>query len=158
MHMDAVIGCDAVDAGAEWLRLKTAAGAVRTIPWSTIKLAGMGGNHDGNMEIQGVTEKATPYFATHDSLWIVCTDGGIAQVMIEKASPKREAILAMFAKQLGIGWRGDELTTSELTNALFQMPVSVSKGLPKIVTVMMAVMALLILAAIVAGYVASHRQ
>jgi hypothetical protein len=157
MHMDAVIGCDAVDAGAEWLRLKTAAGAVRTIPWSTIKIAGMGGNHDGNMEIQGVTEKATPFFGTHDSLWIVCTDGGIAQVMIEKASPKREAILDAFAKYLGIGWRGDELTTSELTNALFQMPVSASKGLPKIVSVMMAVMAFLILAAIVVGYLV-HRN
>lgn len=158
MNMDAVIGCDAVDAGAEWLRLRTASGAVRTVPWSAIKIAGTGGNHEANMQIQGVTEKVTPLFPTHDSLWIVHVDGGLAQVMLEKVSPKRDAILATFAKQLGIGWRGDELTTSELTNALFQMPISARKGLPKMVTIMMAVMAALILAAIVAGYLASRHQ
>jgi len=85
-------------------------------------------------------------------------EGGIAQVMIEKVSPKRDAILATFAQRLGIGWRGDEFTSGELTSALFQMPVSLRKGLPKIVTIMMAVMAALLLAAIVAGYLASHHQ
>ena len=149
MNMDAVIGCDAVDAGAEWLRLRTAGGAVRTIPWSAIKLAGMGGNHEGNMEIQGVTEKVTPYFATHDSLWIVYADGGIAQVMIEKSNPKRDAILAAFAEQLRIGWRGDELTSNELTEALFQMPVSSGMRIPKKLIFMVAAMLFVTLAAVV---------
>src|SRR5438132_2476468 len=47
MFMDAVIGCDAVDAEVGWLRLRTATGAMRTIPWSAVKIAGMGGNHEG---------------------------------------------------------------------------------------------------------------
>jgi hypothetical protein len=158
MNTDAVIGCDAVDAGDQWLRLRTGSGVVRTVPWSAIKIAGMGGNHEGNMQIQGVTEKVTPFFPTHDSLWIIFAQGGFAQVMLEKSSPQRDAILAAFAKNLGIGWRGDELTTSELTGALFQMPISAGRGLPKIVTIMMIVMAALILVAIAAGYVASHHQ
>jgi hypothetical protein len=158
MNIDAVIGCDSVDASNDWLRLRTASGAVRTVPWSAIKIAGMGGNHEGHMQIQGATEKVEPYFATHDSLWIVYAEGGIAQVMIEKVSPKRDAILATFAQRLGIGWRGHEFSSGELTSALFQMPVSLRKGLPKIVTIMMAVMAILVLAAIVAGYLASRHQ
>ena len=158
MNTDAVIGCDAVDAGAQWLRLRTASGAVRTVPWSAIKIAGMGGNHEGQMQIQHVTEHVSPFFATHDSLWIVYAEGGFAQAMLEKQHPKRDAILATFAQQLGIGWRGDELTTSELTEALFQMPVSARKGLPKIVAIMMAVMAALMLAAIVAGYLAGRHS
>jgi hypothetical protein len=158
MNMDAVIGCDAVDAGAEWLRLRTASGAVRTVPWSAIKIAGTGGNHEGSMQIQGVTEKVTPCYATHDSVWIVYTDGGLAQVMLEKSSPRREEILGTFASRLGINWRGDEFTSGELTGALFQMPLSAGKGLPKIITIMIAVMAALIIVAIAAGYIASHRS
>jgi hypothetical protein len=149
MNMDAVIGCDSVDAGAEWLRLRTTGGANRTIPWSAIKIAGLGGNHAGNVEIQGVTEKVTPFFATHDSLWIVYAEGGVAQVMLEKASPKRDAILATFAERLRIGWRGDELTSSELTDALFQMPVSSPTRIPKLLIFMIAGMLAVVLAAVV---------
>jgi hypothetical protein len=149
MNMDAVIGCDSVDAGAEWLRLRTAGGAMRTIPWSAIKIAGLGGNHEGNVEIQGVTEKVTPFFATHDSLWIVYAEGGLAQVMLDKASPKRDAILTTFAERLRIGWRGDELTSSELTDALFQMPVSSPTRIPKILIFMIAGMLFVVLVTVV---------
>jgi hypothetical protein len=138
MNMDAVIGCDSVEAGAEWLRLRTAGGAVRTIPWSAIKLAGMGGNHDGQLSIQGITEKVTPFFATHDSVWIVYADGGIAQVMIEKSSPKRDAILAAFGQFLGIGWHGDHLPMNELTDALMSAPVAAGSGAIKRVVIMIA--------------------
>jgi hypothetical protein len=155
MNLDAVIGCDSVDAGVDWLRLQTAAGAVRTIPWSAIKLAGMGGNHDGQMTIGDVTEKVTPFFATHDSLWIVYAEGGIAQVMIEKSSAKRDAILGAFAQRLGIGWRGDELTTKELTGALFQMPASVR--MPKVLVFMLVGMGLLALLAFAALFFAMSR-
>ena len=158
MNTDAVLGCDAIDAGTAWLRLTTAGGASRTIPWTAIKIAGMGGNHEGHMTIQDVTEKVTPYFPTHDSLWIVYADGGFAQAMIEKTGAKRDAILATFEQQLGERWRGDLFTTDDLTEAMFQMPLSASKGLPKIVMIMMAAMAALILGAIVAGYVASHHS
>jgi len=101
MNSDAVIGCDAVDAGSEWLRLKTVAGLTRTIPWSAIRLAGMGSELNGHVTIEGVTEKVAPFLPTHDSLWIVYAENGFAQVMIEKGtSAKRSAILAAFAKNL----------------------------------------------------------
>ena len=134
MNADAVIGCDAVDAGADWLRLKTAGGAVRTIPWSGVKLAGMG--IQGEVTINGVTEKTAPFVATHDSLWIVYPDSGFAQVMIEKTNPKRSAILDAFAQRLETRWRGDQLTAGELAGAMW----SRSKvQLPKAIVVMMIV-------------------
>lgn len=117
MAMDAVIGCEGVDAGPEWLRLRTAAGAVRTIPWSAIQLAGMGGNHEGGVTISGVTEKVAPYFPTHDSLWIIYGDG-MVQAMIDKAGAKRDAIIGTFARQLGSRWHGDQLAPMELSRAL----------------------------------------
>lgn len=149
MNMDAVIGCDSIDAGPEWLRLRTAAGAVRTVPWSAIKIAGMGGNHDGNVQIEGVTEKVTPFFATHDSLWIVYAEGGFAQAVIEKSSPKRDEILAAFKQRLGIGWRGDELTSKELTDALFQMPLAAPTRIPRMLIYMIGLMLFVVLAAVV---------
>lgn len=149
MNMDAVIGCDAVDAGTEWLRLRTAGGAVRTLPWGAVKIAGLGGNHEGHVEIQGVTERVAPFFATHESLWIVYAEGGFAQAMIEKEGPAREAILATFAQRLGIGWRGEELTTSELTDALFAMPVAAPLKVPRVLIFMIAGMLFVLLSAVV---------
>ena len=156
MNMDAVIGCDSVEAGAEWLRLRAAGGAVRTVPWSAIKLAGMGGNHEGQLTIGGITEKVTPFFPTHDSLWIVYAEGGMAQVMLEKSSPKRDAILAAFAQHLGIGWHGDELPMMELSRALMSAPVAVASGIMKRAVMMTAVMLILAALAVVAMVVSSH--
>lgn len=135
MNSDAVIGCDAVDAGAEWLRLKTATGATRTIPWSAIKVAGMGAGLEGNVTIQGVTEKVAPFLATHDSLWIIYTDGAMAQVMLEKANPKRETIRDAFAQHLGDRWHGDDLTVDELMGPMMIPP---KVQMPRTLVVMMA--------------------
>ena len=146
MNTDAVIGCDAVDASPEWLRLKTATGATRTIPWSAIKLAGMGHELEGHVTIQGVTENVAPFLATHDSLWIVYAEGGFAQVMIEKISPKRDALLAAFAQHLGDRWQGDELQGSDLMGAMM-IPAKVR--FPKMLIVMLAVMAITFFAAMV---------
>jgi hypothetical protein len=156
MNMDAVIGCDAVVASGGWLRLHTAGGAVRTIPWSTIKIAGMGGNHAEDVEIQGVTEKVARFFATHDSLWIAYAKGDFAQVMIEQSSPKRDAILATFAQQLDTRWKGDQLDQEELMDGLFQMPASVSKGRPRMMLLMIAVAVLIVLLAVVVPLVLRH--
>jgi hypothetical protein len=146
MNTDAVIGCDAVDAGSEWLRLNTAAGTTRTIPWSAIKLAGMGHKLEGHVTIQGVTEKTAPSLATHDSLWIVYAEGGFAQVMIEKISPKRDAILAAFAQHLGDRWQRDELQGSDLMGAMM-IPAKVR--FPRMLIVMLAVIAITFFAAMV---------
>src|SRR5487761_2378839 len=112
MPVDAVIGCAAVDARAEWLRLRTDTGAVRTIPWSRVTLAGIG----GPLHIKGVAERAAPYLSTHDSLWVLSGDRSLAQVMIEKEGARREAVLAAFASNLGERWRGDRLSTNEVTD------------------------------------------
>jgi|HubBroStandDraft_1064217.scaffolds.fasta_scaffold565190_2 hypothetical protein len=156
MNTDAVIGCDAVDAGDAWLRLKTASGVVRTIPWTSIKMAGMGGNHEGEITIGGVTEKTAPYYRTHNSLWVIYAEGGVAQIMLEKSSPKRDAIIAGFAKQLGDNWLGDRLSGSNLMGAMFTLPKKMSGLIPKLVTITFAIMLGLILIAVIAGYLAGR--
>jgi hypothetical protein len=156
MHMDAVIGCDAVDTSGGWLRLHTAGGAVRTIPWTSIKIAGMGGNHADEITIEGVTETVTPFFATHDSLWIAYAAGDFAQVMIEKSSPKRDAILATFAQQLETRWKGDQLGQQELMEGLFKIPLSAAKEIPKLTLVMIALAVLMALIAVVVPLILRH--
>jgi hypothetical protein len=157
MNMDAVIGCDAVDAEEGWLRLRPP-NAVRTIPWTAVKIAGMGGNHEGHVTIQGITERATPYFATHDSLWIVYGEGGIAQVMIEKEHLKREAILAAFEHQLADRWHGDRLDRNELLQAMFHMPIAAASGLPRVLTMILIGMAFIIMLAMAVAYFSRHQS
>jgi len=157
MHMDAVIGCGAVDAGDAWLRLKTVDGAVRTIPWSAVKVAGMGVRAGEKIDIQGVTEKVEGLAGTHDSVMIVYSEGDFAQVMLEKSGPKRDAILASFAQQLGTRWRGDGFTTNELTDALMEMPGKTKRGGLRAVMLLIVVgMFLLTLLAVIVSFVGRH--
>jgi hypothetical protein len=156
MYTDAVIGCDAVDVGPEWLRLKTQTGVVRTIPWGAIRIAGMGGNHDRQVAIAGVTDRTQRFYKTHDSLWVVYADGGFAQVMIEKSGPKRAEILAAFPQQLPAGWRGDKFKATDLSKALMNTTLRAAK-LPTLVTIMIVAMTAMILLAIVVGYLGNHR-
>jgi hypothetical protein len=135
MNSDAVIGCDAVDPGAEWLRLKTVSGATRSIPWSAIKFAGTGEHMHAHITIKGLTEKVAPFLATHESLWIVYADGGFALVMLEKTSPKREAILAALAAHLANRWQGDQLQASDLMGAMMIPP---KVRMPRSIVVVMA--------------------
>jgi len=145
MNMDAVIGCASVEAGGEWLRLKTATGTVRTIPWTAVMAAGMGLAEHSKITIQGVTEKVAPYLATHDTLWIFSGTGEIAQVMIEKQGPEREVLLGAMVANLGKRWHGNDLPMAALTEMLFRIPAPVK--MPKILIVMMIVMGLVVLAA-----------
>ena len=140
MNSDAVIGCDAVEAGSEWLRLKTASGAVRTIPWSAIRLAGMNEKLEGHITIERVTEKVAPFRATHDSLWIAYADDSFAQVMIEKTSPKRDALLKAFAEHLGDRWRPNDLAISDWMG---QMMIPHKVRMSKAVILMLAVTAII---------------
>ncbi len=156
MIWDAVIGCAAVDPSASWLRLHTAAGALRTIPWSAIRIAGLGGNHGYLYTCEGVTETTKPYFKTHDSLWIVYADGGFAQVMLETADPKRDAILASFAQQLGERWRGDQLTLTELMDV--KSSSAGKKPFPKIMIAMLIFMLLSFILPLVLMFFVRHRS
>jgi hypothetical protein len=99
--------------------LTTASGPVRTIPWSAVNVAGMSGKNELDLQIEGVTEQLTAYAATHDPLWILYGDG-FAQIMIEKDSPKRDAILSAFAQQLGPRWEADRLDPQALMRMLFR--------------------------------------
>jgi hypothetical protein len=155
MSKDAVIGCDAVDAGADWLRLHTSGGALRTIPWSTIRVAGLGGDHEGSVTIGGITEIVKPYFRTHDSLWIDYGKG-FAQVMIERSGPERTQLIETFQQQLGDRWRGDQLASSELIGALMKSTFKPS-GLPKMMILMVLVMFGIVLLAIVVAMLGKHQ-
>jgi len=140
MRADAVIGCDAVNVGTEWLRLTTTSGAVRSIPWSAIRLAGMAGGPEVQITIQGVTEAVAPYLATHDPLWIFYSEGGLVQIMLEKQSPKREPILAAIAKQLGDRWRGNNLQSSDLRGAML-IPAKIQ--IPRTLIIVMVAMVII---------------
>lgn len=139
MTSDAVIGCEAVDAGAEVVRLTTAAGAMRAIRWRAIRIAGIGPGPESEVKVQGVTEKVAPFLASHDPLWIAYGKDDFAEVMIEKDSPSRAAILAAFKQHLGERWRGDELTASELSG---QMMIPPKVRIPKAVVVALVVVAI----------------
>jgi hypothetical protein len=121
MNSDAVIGCSAVETTAEWLRLRTATGDTRTIPWSSIRLAGVCESLDGHVTTPAVTRKVAPYLPTHASLWVFY-EHGIAQVMLEKPSARQDAIYAAFAEHLGERWQGDELKRSDLDGAMMIPP------------------------------------
>ena len=146
MNTDAVVGCDAIEASTEWLRLRTTSGMVRTIPWSSIQFAGIGGNFAGSLTIGQVTEKVAPFFATHDSLWIVYGEHGLAQAMMEKDSPKRQPILDKFAQQLDDRWRGDRITVNDVQRQFTrEMGANVASGMKK---------SLLIFAAVTVAFIA----
>ena len=145
MTADAVIGTESVDAGPEELHLETASGAIRNIPWSAIKLAGMGDRLNDEVEIRRVAERVAPFRATHDSLWIVYSPAGFVRAMIEKTGPRRDAILAAFANHLGSRWRNDELTEPELSGAILIPP---KVQIPKAVIVMLIALLIAFFAAI----------
>lgn len=130
MQTDAVIGCDAVETGSEAVRLKT-----RTIPWKSVKFAGMGLRLEGHVVVKAIAEKVAPLLGTHDSLWVVYSDDGFARVMLEKTNPKRGAIIDAFEEHLGDRWRGNELTEAELIGALLIPP---KVQMPKVVVFLMA--------------------
>jgi hypothetical protein len=156
MKWDAVIGCTSVDAGTSWLRLHSANGLQRTIPWTAITIAGLGGNHGDQYTCEGVTETTKPFFPTHDSLWIVYADGGFVQAMIERTDAKRDAILAMFAQQLGPRWRGDQLTLTELMDV--KSSSAGKRPFPKALLIMIAFMLLSMLIPLVLIVLARHQQ
>jgi len=146
MNRDAVIGCDAVHTDNEWLRLRTASGENRIIPWTTINLAAICGNRE-RIEFDGLTEQIAAFRETHDSLWILYGGTNIAQVMIEKAGPARQNIQEVFARQLGQRWKGQSMSQRALMRMLMQIRPSGSQGMLKVMLLIVAAMFLLVLLA-----------
>jgi hypothetical protein len=155
---DAVIGCDAIDASNQWLRLRTTSGIVRTIPWSAIKFAGWGDNFAGSLTIGKVTDKVMPLYATHDSLWIAYGKAGFAQAMMEKATAekpnrRREEILGIFAQQLDTRWRADRMTVTEIsTEFMREGAADMASGMKKSLLIFAAVLIVVIAVLVYSAY------
>ncbi len=140
-----VVGCDAVDAGPDWVRLRVAGGAMRTIAWNSITAAAapVDGEH---VTFEGTLGPITQLRATHDPLWIEYADG-VAWVMLERDNTKREAILGTFRAQLGARWM-EHLTVMEAAQRMFK-PMSagrMNQRLKFMILVMVAMLVLPILA------------
>lgn len=135
MTTDAVIGSDAVVVGAEAVRFTTSDGAIRTVPWKSIKTAGMSSKLEGHVTDQAVAQKIGPYLGTHDSLWMFYSEGGFARVMLEKSNARSNGIETAFAQHLGDRWRGDSLTEEDLVGPTLIPP---KVQMPKPVMAIMA--------------------
>jgi hypothetical protein len=156
MHMDAVIGCDAVDAAGDWLRFTTARGATRTIPWSAVQVAGFGSKSD-HISVEGVTEQVAPYQETHDAVWIIYPDG-VAQLMIESDGSRRGELLGRFVEKLGARWKGAQFSSGEIMTALFTDSArSASRGIPKMMILMFGVIFFSLVVLMIAVFLA-HRN
>ena len=148
-----VVGCAAVDASPDWLRLHTP-GGLRTIPWIAIKMAALPTN-DGSMTFSGAFEPITALRETHDPLWIESGEG-TAIALLEKNHPKRESILAAFKEHLESRWLGDRLTAAEAAQRLFSPARAVGSGFSKLAIVALAAMILMFLLAFILSRFVRH--
>jgi hypothetical protein len=117
-----------VDAESQWLRLRPHSGPVRSIPWVSIRWAGISSD-DGQMSFGGDLEQVTAMHATHDPLWIAYADG-VALAMLEKQHPKRAGIDSAFREQLGERWL-EGLTSSQVARRLMGARMGARPGVPK---------------------------
>jgi hypothetical protein len=99
--MDAVVvGCEAIDAGPDWVRLRVPGAAVRSIPWGSITAAAAP-TDDDHMTFEGKLAPITEFRATHVPLWIEYGDG-VAVAMLERDDPRREAIVGSVPGAIGL--------------------------------------------------------
>ncbi len=142
--MDAVVvGCEAIDAGPDWVRLRVPGAAVRTIPWTSITAAATPSD-DGHMTFEGNLSPITQFRDTHFPLWIEHGDE-VAVAMLEKGSAKSDTIVGVFRERLGARWL-EPLTTVEATQRLFKAMPSAGGFEKRILWMILATVALLIIA------------
>jgi hypothetical protein len=126
--MDAVVvGCEAIDAGPDWVRLRVPGAAVRSIPWASITAAAAP-TDDEHMKFEGNLAPITEFRATHAPLWIEYGDG-VAVAMLERDDPRRDAIVAAFRERLGSRWI-DQLTTAQAAMRMFK-PIPSAAGMQR---------------------------
>jgi hypothetical protein len=144
VNTSVLVGCDAVDAGPDWVRLREPGGSLKTIAWGAIQMAATPVN-DEHMTFEGDLGQVTTLRATHDPLWIE-TGEVVVIAMIEKDSPKHDSIVDTFKQRLGARWT-DEITMQDAAMRLFKMPdLTRSRGSRKVLFMMMAAMFLIFLA------------
>jgi hypothetical protein len=118
-----VVGCEAIDAGPDWVRLRVPGSAVRSIPWSSITAAAAPSD-DGHMTFEGDLAPITQFRGTHFPLWIEYGDG-VAVAMLEQGSPKSDAIVGVVRERVGARWL-EPLTTAQAAQRLFKAMPSVA--------------------------------
>ncbi len=138
-----VVGCEAIDAGPDWVQLRVPGAAVRTIPWSSITAAATPSD-DGHMTFEGNLSGITQFRETHFPLWIEHADQ-VAVAMLEKGNAKSDAIVGVFRERLGTRWL-EPLTTVQATQRLFKAMPSAAGMEKRILWMILATVALFIAA------------
>jgi hypothetical protein len=142
--MDAVVvGCDAVVTGPDWVQLRVPGSAVRSIPWASITAAATP-TDDGHMTFEGDLAPVTQFRDTHMALWIERGDD-VAVAMLERGSPKSDAIVATFRERVGTRWL-EPLTMVEATERLFKVMPSAAGMQKRILWMILATVGLIIIA------------
>jgi hypothetical protein len=146
MKSTVLVGCEAIDAGADFVRLREPSGSLRTIPWSSIRSAATLNNE--HMTFQGDLSPITELSKTHEVLFIMAGET-VDFVMMEKGSGQTESVLATFREHLGARWLGDQFAAADAVQLLFQMPTPMGKGMPKVVIIAIAGMILIFALALI---------
>ncbi len=136
-----VVGCDAVDAGPDWVRLRVDGGAMRTIVWSSITAAAAPVEAD-HVTFEGTLAPITQFRGTHDPLWIEYADG-VAWAMLERDNAKREAILGTFRVQLGSRWI-EHLTLMAAAQRMFKPIMSSGRMNARLKFMLLVMLAMLV--------------
>ncbi len=159
MSIDVVTGCDAIDAGPDWLRVMVKGSAVHPIPWTAIRIAGLAASSEGSDPHKIDIDTTAPPDPAHQSLWIVHPDG-IVEVRLEESSQKRTQVLETFAEKLGDRWQDTRFSAEQMMMQMFseQRSVGARRRRPKVLIVMLVVMVLTMLAFIAAIFVARMKQ
>jgi hypothetical protein len=135
MKSSVLVGCEAIDPGPDFVRLREPGGSLRTIPWSSIRSAAMLNNE--HMTFEGDLSPITTLKATHEALFIMAGEN-VDFVMIEKGSEQAESVLAAFREHLGARWLGDQFAAADAARLMFQMPSPMGRGIPKVMIIAIA--------------------
>ena len=144
--MDAVVGCDAVVMGPDWVQLRVPGAAVRSIPWASITAAALPVD-DGHMTFEGDLSPVTQFRDTHIALWIEHGADQVMVAMLERGNPKSDAIVATFRERVGSRWL-EPTTMVEATQRLFNpitLPSAAAMG-KRILWMILATIGLIVIA------------
>ncbi len=147
MKSSVLVGCESIDAGLDFVRLREAGGSLRTIPWISIRAAALL-NNDEHMTFEGDLSPVTKLRSTHEPLWMESGDN-VDFVMLEKGGAGSEPILAAFRERLGARWLGDQFPVAEAAERMFRMPAIGGGGIPKVVIIAGVGMILIFVAALI---------
>ena len=144
--MDAVVGCDAVVTGPDWVQLRVPGAAVRSIPWASITAAALP-TDDGHMTFEGDLSPVTQFRDTHFPLWIEHGGDQVVVAMLERGSAKSDAVVGTFRERLGARWL-EPISMMDAAQRLFKpmtLPSAAAMG-KRILWMILATIGLIIIA------------